>query len=99
MTGVNRNKVKEMTYASQTFKIQDTEFGVPGGVNWLYRRAKLWNVLAYYDQNGNPLDAGTFCEGDGIVNVYSSTGKIIKIKIYRKGKVKSSRFVDRNGSK
>ncbi len=64
--------------------------------NLEYNDGKLWNVHAYYDQNGNPLDIGNFCEGDGVVNVYSATGKIIKIKVYRKGKVKSSKFVDRN---
>ncbi len=55
-----------------------------------YIDGRLWNVVAYFDQNGNPLEAGNFCDGNGTLNVYSSTGKLIRIKVYRNGKVKHS---------
>lgn len=51
-----------------------------------YKNDRLWNILAYYDLNGNILDQGNFCDGDGIVNVYATNGKIIKIKWYKSGK-------------
>lgn len=53
-----------------------------------FQKNKLQNVLAYYDQDGNPLDVGTFCDGNGLVNIYSMNGIIIQIKSFSKGKVK-----------
>lgn len=61
--------------------------------NLEYNDGKLWNILAYYDQNGNPLDAGNFCDGNGTVLVYSTTGKLIKVKLYKNGKEKSSNTI------
>lgn len=51
-----------------------------------FKNDKLWNVVAYFDQNGNILDPGNFCDGNGQVNVYSVTGKLIKIKTYKNGR-------------
>ena len=53
-----------------------------------FKNNRLWNVLAYYDQHGNILDPGSFCDGNGRLNVYSVTGKLIKIKTYKNGKEK-----------
>lgn len=47
----------------------------------------LMNVQAYYDADGNPLDTGNFCDGEGILNIYSMYGKLIQQKIFHKGKV------------
>jgi len=57
-----------------------------------FNNGKLWNVLAYYDQNGNILDPGNFCDGTGQLKVYSITGKLIKIKNYKNGKEKMFGF-------
>lgn len=51
-----------------------------------FKNDKLWNIVAYYDQNGNILDPGNFCDGNGFVNVYSVTGKLIKVKRYKNGR-------------
>ena len=59
-----------------------------------YENGRLWNVLAYFDQSGNVLDAGDFCDGEGTLNVYSSTGVLIKTKLYKKGKEKRSSNVE-----
>ncbi len=53
-----------------------------------FKNDKLWNVVAYYDQNGNILNPGNFCDGTGEVNVYSVTGKLIKIKTYKNGRAR-----------
>lgn len=53
-----------------------------------YRDGRLYNIVAYYDQDGRILDAGTFCNGEGIVNVYSANGKLIKMHTYTNGKAK-----------
>ncbi len=51
-----------------------------------YNNGKLWNINAYYDQNGNSLDQGTICDGTGMVYVYASTGKLINMRWYKAGK-------------
>ncbi len=56
-----------------------------------YVNGKLWNINAYYDQNGNVLDPGTFCDGTGLVYVYASNGKLIKMKWYKDGKVQKEK--------
>ncbi|MFN0274571.1 MAG: toxin-antitoxin system YwqK family antitoxin, partial [Chitinophagales bacterium] len=48
---------------------------------------RLMNVLAYYDAVGNPLDTGDFCDGEGLVNIYSMNGKLIQQKVFHNGKV------------
>lgn len=53
-----------------------------------YSDDRLQNVQAYYDMNGNALDGGSFCNAEGIVNIYSMNGKLIQIKKFHKGKVK-----------
>lgn len=53
-----------------------------------YKKGLFMEVLAYYDQQGNPMDAGNLCEGEGFANVYSATGKIIQMKTFKNGKVK-----------
>lgn len=56
----------------------------------LYEKGKFMEVLAYYDQDGNPLYAGTLCDGEGIANVYSVSGKLIQIKSFVHGEVKKT---------
>jgi len=51
-----------------------------------YNKGELWNINAYYDQNGNILDQGTICDGTGMVYVYASTGKLISMRWYTAGK-------------
>lgn len=58
-----------------------------------YVEGRLWNVNAYYDQNGNILDQGDFCNGTGMVNVYATNGKIIKTKWYKNGRLLKERRV------
>lgn len=53
-----------------------------------YKKSRLWNVHAYYDQNGKILDQGDFCDGEGTLNVYAANGVMIKKKLYHKGKVR-----------
>ena len=53
-----------------------------------FDKGKFMNVLAYYDEDGNPLDPGNFCDGEGSVNIYSMNGKLIQIKVFHKGKIK-----------
>lgn len=60
-----------------------------------YKDGKLWNILAYYDQYGNVLDQGNFCDGTGTVNVYAVNGRLINIKEYKNGRQKILRFKKR----
>ncbi|MBC8172720.1 MAG: hypothetical protein H7X71_02340 [Chitinophagales bacterium] len=53
-----------------------------------FENDRLLNVLAYYDQEGNALEVGNFCDGEGMVNIYSMNGRIIQRKLFHKGKVK-----------
>ncbi|MBC8047856.1 MAG: hypothetical protein H7Y00_13745 [Fimbriimonadaceae bacterium] len=53
-----------------------------------FKNNRLENVVAYYDQDGNALDVGSFCDGEGTVNIYSMNGKIIQYKTFHRGKVK-----------
>ena len=53
-----------------------------------YENGRMQEVLAYYDDSGNPLDPGELCDGNGDVNVYSMNGSLYKIKTYRKGKAR-----------
>ncbi len=52
-----------------------------------FKNKRLWNVLAYYTQDGKELDAGNFCDGEGQVNIYSMNGRLIQIKDFSKGKI------------
>lgn len=53
-----------------------------------YRRNRLINVHAYYDQLGNILDPGDLCDGAGTLYVYAANGVPVKKKYYVNGKVK-----------
>lgn len=55
-----------------------------------YEKGKFMEVLAYYDQNGNAVDAGTLCNGEGIANVYSVDGVLIQIKSFSNGKLRKT---------
>ena len=48
----------------------------------------MQEVLAYYDDNGNPLDAGELCDGNGDVNVYSMNGSLYKDQDLQEGKAR-----------
>ena len=61
-----------------------------------YQKGRLWNVNAYYDQNGVILDQGDLCDGTGVVNVYATNGKIIKKKWYKNGRLTKERRVKEN---
>jgi hypothetical protein len=52
----------------------------------VFSLGKMQEVLAYYDEEGHPLDQGSLCEGEGHVNVYAMNGQLIKRKFFRKGK-------------
>jgi antitoxin component YwqK of YwqJK toxin-antitoxin module len=60
-----------------------------------FQEGRMQEVLAYYDESGQPLDAGTLCDGEGEVPVYSMDGTHYKTKIYRKGKVRKVKEVVR----
>lgn len=55
-----------------------------------YAKGRFMEVLAYYDQDGNIMDAGTLCDGEGTANVYSLEGVLIQIKSFSKGKIRKT---------
>lgn len=59
-----------------------------------FHEGRMMEVLAYYDESGQPLDAGTLCDGEGEVPVYSMDGAHYKTKIYRKGKLRKVKKVN-----
>lgn len=61
-----------------------------------FEENRLQEVLAYYDADGNPLDTGNFCQGDGLVNIYSMNGILIQQKIFENGKVHEVISVEKN---
>lgn len=59
----------------------------------LWEEGRLVDVLALYDQQGNSLAIGSIQNGNGIVNVYSMTGKLIEVQTFNKGKRKKRRKI------
>lgn len=52
----------------------------------LFSFGQMQEVLAYYDEEGHPLDQGTLCDGEGHVHVYALNGQLIKRKFFKRGK-------------
>lgn len=55
-----------------------TSYYEEGGVRHVveYKNDNLWNVIEYYDLQGNKLDFGTLNNGTGELMVYGITGKL-----------------------
>lgn len=53
----------------------------------LFEYDKMLEIMAYYDAQGNPLDPGTLCDGDGYANVYSLNGMLIERKHFIRGRL------------
>lgn len=53
-----------------------------------YKEGRLNNIVSYFDKNGNELSFGTFKNGNGDWNKYDDKGNIIKIEVYKNGKLK-----------
>ncbi|HET6992104.1 MAG TPA: toxin-antitoxin system YwqK family antitoxin, partial [Bacteroidia bacterium] len=51
----------------------------------IYKYGILWQVKELKDRNGNPLDPGTYNEGEGILNVYNEFGARIFTAEYKRG--------------
>lgn len=52
-----------------------------------YHNNRIWNILAYYDQQGQALFPGDFSNGSGTMYVYAANGILLKKKIYRNGRL------------
>lgn len=70
MDGLAKNFYKDATLKSEV----------------VYKNGLLWNINALYDENGNPLDKGSFKNGNGLVNVYYDNGKIHHSGMYKNGR-------------
>jgi antitoxin component YwqK of YwqJK toxin-antitoxin module len=52
-----------------------------------FDKGRMQEVMAYYAEDGTPLDTGTLCDGNGYVNIFAMNGSLFKIKHYKNGKV------------
>jgi antitoxin component YwqK of YwqJK toxin-antitoxin module len=53
-----------------------------------YHNDKFIDIISYFDNKGNKLYKGTIKNGNGTVNHYDETGRLIKIITYINGEIK-----------
>lgn len=53
-----------------------------------YHNGRLTDIISYFDNRGNKLNKGTIKNGNGTVNNYDETGKLIGTIIYVNGEIK-----------
>jgi len=64
-----------------------------------FEAGRMMEVAAYYNEQGVPLDQGSLCDGDGYANVFSLNGELIKVKVYKKGKMVKESLVKGDSTK
>ncbi len=60
----------------------------PGGTLWTeryYSKGGLLKIISCLDKNGNFLNTGSFKNGNGNLNIFDETGKIILVQNYKNG--------------
>lgn len=60
----------------------------------IYEQGKLWNITKYLNENGKRLKIGSFKNGNGILNEYDETGKVVKHYLFEDGKKIDTTYLD-----
>jgi antitoxin component YwqK of YwqJK toxin-antitoxin module len=58
---------------------------------WIYERGRLVEVAFTQSKEGNPLEVGTFHQGDGWVNLYNDNGLLQEQLLFKDGYLKRKR--------